>query len=224
VLICIDNLIDEPTLTLLRNWMAEATFEDGRATAGGNAAKVKNNEQVSSDPDSPDPRLKEMQDLVADLLWDHGLFCAASQPKEIFSPLFSRYAIGKSYGLHMDNALMARMRIDLSITLFLSDPMSYDGGELLIHFPTGERSIKLPAGSVVVYPTTALHQVTPVTKGERLVVVTWVRSLVRDAAKREILFDLQTANRRLVDQIGKTPETDVLAKTYTNLLRRWVDD
>jgi PKHD-type hydroxylase len=224
MLICIENLIDKETLTRLRSWMAEATFEDGRVTAGGNAAKVKNNEQVSSDPDRTDPKLSEMQDLVADLLWDNGLFYAAAQPKEILSPLFSRYTAGKSYGLHMDNALMGDMRIDLSLTLFLSDPADYDGGELVIYFPTGERSVKLAAGSAVLYPTTALHQVTPVTKGERLVVVTWVRSLVRDAAKREILFDLKTAQHRLQDQFGKTPEIDILAKTYTNLLRRWVDD
>ncbi len=224
MLICIDNLIDEAMVAKLRGWMAEAVFEDGRATAGGSAAKVKNNEQVSSDPKGPDPKLDEMQDLVVDLLWDNGLFCAAAQPKEIMSPLFSRYAVGKSYGLHMDNALMGDMRIDMSLTLFLSDPASYDGGELIIYFPTGERSIKLAAGHAVLYPTTALHRVAEVTKGERLVVVTWVRSLVRDAAKREILFDLKTAHHRLADQLGKTPEVDMISKTHTNLLRRWVDD
>ena len=106
MMICIENLIDEPTLALLRGWMTEAVFEDGRATAGGTAAKVKNNEQVSSDPKDPDPKLKEMQDLVASLLWDNGLFYAAAQPKEIHSPLFSRYTAGKSYGLHMDLSLI----------------------------------------------------------------------------------------------------------------------
>ena len=224
MLIIIENLINEATITRLRGWMAEATFEDGRATAGGNAAKVKNNEQVSSDPANKDPKLGEMQDLVADLLWDNGLFYAAAQPKEILSPLFSRYTAGKSYGLHMDNALMGDMRIDLSLTLFLSDPADYAGGELIIYFPTGERSVKLPAGHAVLYPTTALHRVAEVTRGQRLVVVTWVRSLVRDAAKREILFDLKTAHHRLADQLGKTPEVDMLSKTHTNLLRQWVED
>jgi PKHD-type hydroxylase len=224
MLICIENLIDAANVARLRNWMAEAAFEDGRTTAGGNAAKVKNNEQVSSDPDHPEPKLKEMQDLVADLLWDNGLFYAAAQPKEILSPLFSRYTAGKSYGLHMDNALMGDMRIDMSLTLFLSDPADYDGGELIIYFPTGERAIKLPAGHAVLYPTTALHRVAEVTRGQRQVVVTWVRSLVRDAAKREILFDLKMAHHRLADQLGKTPEIDMISKTHTNLLRRWVDD
>lgn len=224
MLILIENLIDEATLARLRGWMTEATYEDGRATAGGNAAKVKNNEQVSSDPDRSDPKLKEMQDLMADILWDNGLFYAAAQPKEILSPLFSRYTPGMQYGTHIDNALMGDMRIDMSLTLFLSDPTEYDGGELIIYFPTGERSIKLAAGSAVLYPTTALHRVAEVTKGERLVVVTWVRSLLRDAAKREILFDLQTTHHRLQDQLGRTPEMDILGKTYTNLLRRWIDD
>ena len=224
MVICIENLIDSATLARLRGWLSDAIFEDGRATAGGNAAKVKHNEQVSSDPDCPEPKLKEMQDLVANLLWDNGLFYAAAQPKEILSPLFSRYTAGKSYGLHMDNAIMGDMRIDLSLTLFLSDPTDYDGGELIIYFPTGERSVKLAAGSAVLYPTTALHRVAEVTRGQRLVVVTWMRSLVRDAAKREILLDLQTAHRRLADLLGKTPEIDMISKTHTNLLRRWVDD
>lgn len=224
MLIIIENLIDEAAITRLRGWMSEAVFEDGKATAGGNAAKVKNNEQVSSDPKKPDPKLVEMQDLVMDLLWDNRLLDAAAQPKYIHPPLFSKYGIGKSYGLHMDNALMGETRIDLSLTLFLSEPTSYEGGDLVIYFPTGERRFKLPAGSAVLYPTTALHQVTEVTSGERLVVVTWMRSFVRDAAKREILFDLKTAHYRLSDQLGKTPEMDALSKTYTNLLRQWVDD
>ena len=224
MLVCIENLIDEATLARLRGWMAEAIFEDGKATAGGNAAKVKNNEQVSSDPDLPDPKLGEMQKLVVDVLWDNNLFYAAAHPKEIHSPLFSRYSAGMSYGLHMDNALMGDMRIDMSLTLFLSDPADYDGGELVLYFPTGERAVKLPARHAVLYPTTALHRVAEVTKGQRLVAVTWVRSLVRDPAKREILFDLKTAHHRLVNQLGKTPEIDMISKTHTNLLRRWVDD
>jgi PKHD-type hydroxylase len=224
MLICIENLIDEATIARLRGWMAEATFEDGRATAGGNARLVKHNEQVSDDPDRRDPQLKKMQDLVADLLWKHDLFVTAAQPKEILSPLFSRYLPGMSYGTHMDNALMREMRIDLSLTLFLSDPADYEGGELVIDFSTGERAIKLPAGSAVLYPTTALHRVAEVTKGQRQVVVTWIRSMVRDPAARELLFDLKTARDRLSKQLGKTPDIDLLSKTYTNLLRRWIED
>jgi PKHD-type hydroxylase len=224
MLICIDNLLDAATIARLQSWLSFATFEDGRATAGATAAKVKLNEQVSDDPSNRDPQLEKMQDLVEDLLWRHGFFMAAAQPKEIHPPLFSRYTTGMRYGTHMDNSTMNNMRIDLSLTIFLSDPADYDGGELVINFPTGERSIKLAAGSAVLYPTTALHQVTEVTRGQRLVAVTWIRSLIRDAAKREILLDLKTVQRRLTQQIGKTPEIDLLGKTYTNLLRRWIED
>lgn len=224
MLIVIENLIDEATVNSLRSWLAEATFEDGRATAGGNARLVKNNEQVSDDPERPDPRLVAMQDHVTELLWDHSYFVAAAQPKIIHPPLFSRYLPGMGYGTHMDNALMDEMRVDISLTLFLSDPSTYDGGELVIDFSTGERSIKLPAGSGVLYATTALHRVTEVTRGQRLAVVTWVRSLVRDPAAREILLDLKTAQHRLTSLLGKTPEIDLLGKSYTNLLRRWIED
>ncbi len=224
MLICIENLIDKETVGRLQGWMSEALFEDGRATAGGNAKKVKHNEQVSDDPKRRDPKLEEMQELVEDALWNNNVLYAAAQPKEIHPPLFSRYTAGMSYGTHMDNAMMGDMRIDLSITLFLSEPSEYEGGELVIDFPTGERSFKLAAGSAVLYPTTALHRVAEVTSGRRQVAVTWIRSLVRDAAKREILFDLKTAHYRLSDQIGKTIEIDLLGKTYTNLLRRWVED
>lgn len=224
MLICIENLIDDATVTRLRDWLVDATFEDGSVTAGGDARKVKRNEQVSDDPDRGDSRLEAMQDLVMDLLWDHDLFMTVAQPKKIHPPLFSRYLPGMSYGSHMDNSMMGEMRIDLSMTLFLSDPEDYDGGELVINFASGERAVKLPAGSAVLYATTAPHRVAEVTRGQRLVAVTWLRSLVRDPAAREILLDLKTAHDRLLDQIGKTAETDLIDKTYTNLLRRWVDD
>jgi PKHD-type hydroxylase len=224
MLICIENLIDQATVTRLRSWLAGAIFEDGRATAGGNARLVKRNEQVSDAPSAGDPRLEEMQELVEDLLWHHEPFMIAAQPSKIKPPLFSRYLPGMSYGTHMDNALMGEMRVDLSLTLFLSDPSDYDGGELIIDFSAGERSIKLPTGSGVLYATTAPHHVAEVTRGQRLAMVTWMRSLVRDPAAREILLDLKTAQRRLSEQLGKTPEIDLLGKTYTNLLRRWIED
>jgi len=224
MLILIENLIDDSMLAKLRGWLAEATFEDGRITAGGNARLVKNNEQVCAEPGGPNPRLEEMQDLVADALWGNGIFNAAAQPKEILTPLFSRYTIGMSYGTHMDNSMMSDMRIDLALTLFLSDPADYDGGELVADFSTGVRTIKLPAGSAVLYPATTLHRVTEVTRGQRLAAVTWVRSLIRDAGEREILYDLKTAHQQLSKQLGKTAEVDLLSKCHTNLLRRWIED
>lgn len=224
MLICIDNLIDEATVAHFRAWLAEAVFEDGRMTAGEDARRVKRNEQVGGDPRYGDPRLGEMQDLLVDQLWNHDLFVAAARPKEIRPPLFSRYVPGMCYGLHVDNALMGDVRIDLSLTLFLSDPSDYDGGELVLESSIGTREVKLPAGSAVLYPTAALHQVALVTRGQRLAAVTWVRSLVRDPAAREILFDLETAHHRLAEQLGRTSETDLLGKTFSNLLRRWVED
>lgn len=224
MLICIENLLDNDTLTLLRSWLAEATFEDGRATAGEDAAKVKNNQQVSGDPKQRDPKLEEMEDLIMDKLWDNALFCAAAEPKRIQPPLFSRYVPGMSYGTHMDNALMGNARVDMSLTIFLTDPADYDGGELVIELPYGERSIKLPAGSAALYATTALHRVAEVTRGQRLAAVAWVRSYIRDPAEREILFDLGEAHHRLAEKLGKTPEVDLLSKCHANLLRRWIED
>lgn len=224
MLTLIENLIDDSMLGKLRGWLAEAAFEDGRITAGGNARLVKNNEQVCADPARPDPRLEEMQDFVADALWNHGVFNAAAQPKEILTPLFSRYTVGMSYGTHMDNAMMSDMRIDLALTLFLSDPADYDGGELVANFSTGERTVKLPAGSAVLYPATTLHRVAEVTRGQRLAAVTWVRSLIRDAGKREILYDLKMAHHQLSKQLGKTVEIDLISKCQTNLMRRWIED
>lgn len=224
MLLCIDNLIDEATVTKLQGWLAEAVFEDGRVTAGGSARQVKNNEQVSDDPSAVDPWLEQMQALVKSALWDHSLFDDAALPKEIRQPVFSRYLPGMSYGAHMDNALMGDMRVDLSVTLFLSDPGDYDGGELVIDFSTGPRAIKLPAGSAVVYSTTELHRVMAVTRGRRLAAVTWVRSFVRDAARRQILLDLKTAHHQLHEQVGKSPAVDLLLKTRSNLLRQWAED
>lgn len=224
VLLCIDDLIDEATVAKLQGWLAEAVFEDGRATAGGSARQVKNNEQVSDDHDDGDPRIEQMQHLVKTALWNHDLFDDAALPKEIRQPMFSRYSPGMSYGTHMDNAIMGDMRVDMSVTLYLSDPADYDGGELVIDFPTGARTIKLPAGSAVVYSTTELHRVTEVTRGQRLAAVTWVRSFVRDAARRQILLDLKTAHHQLFEQIGKSPAVDLLLKTRSNLLRQWAED
>ena len=220
MLIHIADLIDHATVARLQAWLANARFADGRTTAGSEASQVKHNEQVDHD----DRDLAEMQKLVTGRLWDHDLFNMATQPQSIRPPLFSRYVPGMDYGSHVDNPMMGGMRTDVSVTVFLSDPSDYDGGELVIESAAGEQDIKLPAGSAVVYATTALHRVASVTRGQRLAAVTWIRSLVRDPAAREILFDLETARHRLFAQLGKTPELDLLSKTYANLLRRWADD
>lgn len=222
MLLQLEHVIDEATIKMLRSWLSEAVFEDGRLTAGVDAAKVKSNEQVSED----DPKTEAMEDLIIDHLWDHDLFVEAARPKRIRPPLFSRYTPGMQYGTHVDSAIMGDERIDLSVTLFLSDPADYDGGELVVELGglVGEQHVKLPAGSAVLYPTTVLHRVAPITRGVRLAAVTWVRSFVRDPAEREMLYDLKTAQVRLSDQLGKTPEIDLIAKVRANLLRKWIED
>jgi PKHD-type hydroxylase len=220
MLLYIADLIDKDTVAKLRDWLAEAKWADGRVTAGSEARKVKNNEQV----DSSDPQLAEMQKMITTRLWDHSLFNIAVQPSRIRPPLFSRYRPGMTYGNHVDNALMGGMRTDISMTLFLTDPDDYDGGELVMESTAGEQEIKLPPGNAVIYSTNALHRVAPVKRGERLAVVTWARSLVRDPGAREILFDLSTARHMLSERLGKAPELDLISKTHANLLRKWAED
>jgi PKHD-type hydroxylase len=159
-------------------------------------------------------------------------------PKIVRAPFLSHYLPGMAYGTHVDNAVMAinqdvstekshdsnqpQMRADVSFTLFLSEPGTYTGGELVIESTQGEQSFKLPAGAMVLYPSSTLHRVETVSKGVRYAAVSWVQSLVQDPAKREILFDLATARQLLFDAYGKTKEFDLVAKTQSNLLRSWV--
>ncbi len=220
MMIMIANVLDADNLQWLRDNMRKTRYVDGRRTAGREARPVKRNEQV----DRGDPLLAEMQDLVVDRLLDNALFRMATRPHVVRPPLFSRYDAGMAYGSHVDDAIMGGMRTDVSVTVFLSEPEDYDGGELVIESAAGEQDVKLPAGSAVCYPTTSLHRVAPVVSGERLAAVTWVRSLVRDADARELLFDLETARHALFERLGKTPELDLLAKTQSNLLRRWAED
>ena len=165
-----------------------------------------------------------MRALVETRLRDHPVFALATRPKTILGPLFSRYQPGHAYGAHVDDALMGGIRSDVSFTLFLSDPASYGGGELVIDSTAGEEAFKLAPGSVITYPATTLHRVAPVTSGERLAAAGWVRSFIRDADRRELLFDLDTARRRIFDREGKTAEGDLLAKCAANLLRQWCED
>jgi PKHD-type hydroxylase len=220
MLIMIANVLDADNLQSLRDNLGKTRYVDGRRTAGREARPVKRNEQV----DRSDPLLAEMQDLVIDRLLANPLFRMATRPHVVRPPLFSRYEPGMAYGSHVDDAIMGGMRTDVSVTIFLSEPDTYEGGELVIESAAGEQDVKLAAGDAVVYPTTALHRVAPVVSGERLAAVTWVRSLIRDADARELLFDLETARHALFERLGKTPELDLLAKTQSNLLRRWAED
>ena len=205
----------------LRRRLASALFEDGSATAGWAAASVKRNEQAVASVE-----IEDLLHATGGRLTANAVFQLAARPKRIVKAMFSRYVADHvhAYGTHVDNALIDGERTDVSFTLFLSEPQSYDGGELVIESSGGEEAIKLPAGCVFVYPSTTLHRVEPVVRGERLAMVGWVRSLVREAARRELLFDLDTARRTLFERGGKTVEFDLLSKSCANLLRMWCDD
>lgn len=222
MIICIENVLQPPDLELILNKLKKAEFIDGKLTAGWYAKEVKNNLQLPNDSDIT----LELQEIINQALEEEALFQSAIKPKKIRPILFSRYQPGMYYDYHIDNVIMGeedRMRSDVSLTLFLSDPNSYEGGELVIDHSLGEQSFKLDAGSMIVYPSTTLHRVAPVISGERFVAVTWIQSLVRDAGDREILFDLDTTRKSIYQKYGKTTEFDLLSKSHANLLRKWAD-
>lgn len=218
----IPDLLTAEELASITALLAQAELQDGKATAGWHAKLVKNNEQLPR----KDPASDRCQAVVQAALGRSPLFQLAVRPRAVHSLLLSRYRPGMAYGRHTDNALMggsAFLRSDVSFTVFLSPPDAYEGGELVIEGADAEASYKLAAGTALVYPSTALHRVDPVTSGERLVAVGWAQSLIRDAGKREILFDLETVRRSLFAQDGKSDEFDLLSKSAANLLRLWAE-
>ncbi|MEM9536914.1 MAG: Fe2+-dependent dioxygenase [Cyanobacteria bacterium P01_E01_bin.45] len=229
MIVCIAGVLKESELSTLNARLANAEFVDGKLTAGWHARQVKNNQQLPK----RSPVTTELTDVVMHALKRNDLFQIAARPKVIRPPLFSRYQQGMSYGRHVDNAVMSgnavsavsvqTLRTDLSLTLFLNDPDAYEGGELTIEDSRGEQTFKLDAGAMVLYPSSTLHRVEPVTAGSRLVAVTWVQSMIRSPQHREILFDLDTARRTLFKHQGKTAEFDLLTKSMANLMRMWAE-
>ncbi|NJM66429.1 MAG: Fe2+-dependent dioxygenase [Acaryochloris sp. RU_4_1] len=221
MILTLDDVLKAEELTAITTVLATAEFVDGKTTAGWHAKLVKNNTQLPNKADCS----QDLGERVKTALLRHPLFKAAVQPRLIHTLLFSRYEIGMSYGDHVDNAFMsgAYYRSDVSFTLFLNAPTDYAGGELCVELADGVHTYKLDAGSAIVYPSSTLHRVETVTAGTRLVAVGWIQSLIRDPYKREILFDLDTARRSLFAQSGKTPEFDLISKSYANLLRQWAD-
>lgn len=195
-------------------------LQHGSATAGWHAKLVKDNEQLRAD----DPNHADLRRMVEETIRAHPLLAMATRPRRFGPILFSRYSGGQHYGSHVDDALMGGVRTDISFTLFLAEPDSYEGGELVMETAAGEAAFKLPAGSGLFYPSTTLHRVEPVTDGTRMAAVGWIRSFVRDAAERELLFDLDTARQGLFRQHGKSAEFDLLSKCMANLLRKWAED
>ncbi|MES5482736.1 Fe2+-dependent dioxygenase [Bradyrhizobium sp. INPA03-11B] len=228
MLVCIPNVLSRADVADFRRIMDASDWEDGRSTAGAASAMVKRNEQLP--PDSEVAR--QLGNRILSALSASPRFISAAIPFQIFPPLFNRYAAsdGHHFGLHVDNAVRGdrltglRIRTDLSVTLFLSEPEDYDGGELVIEDLYGSHEIKLPAGDLVVYPASSLHLVTPVTRGVRVASFFWLQSMVRDAHARSLIFDLDTAIQALVERLGRDdPETVKLTGIYHNLIRHWAE-
>jgi PKHD-type hydroxylase len=189
----------------------------GAETAGWHARAVKHNHQL----DRASPVHQHLARSVRERLAAHPLVQAAAFPRCIHGILFSRSGPGEGYGRHVDNAWMAEGRSDLSFTLWLSEADAVQGGELVLESPSGEEAFRLPAGHAIVYPSTLLHRVEPVQKGERLVAVGWIESRIRHADQRELLFELDTARRALFERSGKDELFDLISRGYSNLLRMW---
>jgi PKHD-type hydroxylase len=220
---CIGNVLSAEEIKKLRDEAALLPFVPGAETAGGRARRVKNNEQVSQKAEER----KVLHTIVVEALMRNKDFNRAALPKRVRPPLISRYREGMAYGQHVDNALMGpkmgRERSDVSITVFISDINEYDGGELIIHGSFGMQEVKLPSGSVVVYPSSSLHEVAEVTRGERLVAVTWAQSYVRDDRQREILASLAQVKDKMNAIAEDAVETDQVHHIYANLLRMWAE-
>jgi PKHD-type hydroxylase len=221
----IQNFLGGDELAACRAELEGAGWVDGKTTAGKQSASVKANRQLP--PDSRASR--EWSARILELLGQNLAFVSAALPDKILPPMFNRYGEGEHYGLHVDNSIRtgtngAKLRSDLSATLFLSDPASYDGGELLIETSFGTPSVKLPAGSLVIYPASSRHRVAPVTRGERLAAIFWVQSMVRDDAARTMLRELDVTVQALTAEHGHTNRHVVtLTGMYHNLLRLWAE-
>jgi len=224
LLLTLPDVLLKDELTTIRGLLKQAQWIDGRNTAGAQAAQVKNNQQLAEQ----DPLLDQIRRIVLQALQRDPLFFSAALPDKILPPFVNRYVGATNhYGFHVDNAMRsmpdgsARVRADVSATLFLNDPDEYEGGELVVQDIFGDQRIKLKAGSIVIYPSSSVHAVTPVTRGERLASFMFIQSMVRDASHRRMLFDMDMALVRLRQQHGETPEVVQLTGIYHNLLRQW---
>jgi len=220
VILCIADVLKASEIDTAREILAGVDFVDGTATAGPIAGGVKRNEEAAAD----DEAVGRLTRMTANALFQNGLFQLAVLPKTITTIIFSRYGEGMAYGSHVDAPTIGGARADVSFTLFLNDMADYDGGELAIEDTQGEQLVKLPPGEMITYPSTSLHRVTPVTRGVRLCAVGWVRSLIREPAAREILYDLEMTRNAIYQKNGPGREVDLLMKSILNLQRRWMDD
>lgn len=223
MLLQIPGVLTQEQLRTVRKLLLNAPFVDGRLSAGSAAKRVKNNEEL----DKGALQLEHLNNIVMGSLVQHPLYRNAALPLRVAAPYYARYTPGQSYGQHVDDPIMGvggeLYRSDIAITVFLNAPEKYAGGELTIHTTFGTNEVKLPAGDGVMYPASSLHEVRPVTQGERLVAVTWLQSLVRDPAKRELLYQLYQARDTLLQTAPQALETVQVNTAYNNLVRMWSD-
>lgn len=223
MLLTIPGLLNPAQIEKIHQVLAGAAFVDGRLSAGYAAARVKNNLEMEAEPE----RMQLLVRILMSSLGHNETFRFGALPHRVADPIFARYQPGMTYGDHVDDPIMGssgpRFRTDVSMTVFLNPPESYDGGELRVRTSFGETKVKLPAGDAVVYPSSSLHRVEPVTRGERLVALTWIQSYVRDPARRELLYELNLAREDLLKTQPGTDTTGHVDRSYANLLRMWAD-
>ncbi len=223
MLLTIPKLLNAAQLEKIHEVLAGAQFVDGRLTAGFAAARVKHNLEMRQDPE----RVKLIIRILMSSLAHNERFRFGALPHRVADPIVARYEPGMTYGDHVDDPIMGttgpRFRTDVSMTVFLNPPEAYEGGELTIRTPFGDRQVKLPAGDAVIYPSSSLHKVAEVTAGQRLVALTWVQSYVRDAARRELLYELNLAREGLLKEAPGSETTGYVDRSYANLLRMWAD-
>lgn len=225
MLVHLRSVLDASQLAMVSKRLNAADWVDGRQTAGAQSAKVKHNQQLAEE--SEDARA--LGQIIVAALERHPVFLSAALPRKLFPPLFNRYAEGMAFGTHIDNAIRQvpgtphRIRTDLSATLFLTDPETYQGGALVIEDTYGTHAIKLPAGDMVLYPSSSLHHVEKITSGTRTAAFFWVQSMVRDDAERALLYELDTAIRTIGQDAPESQALIALTGCYHNLIRRWSD-
>lgn len=223
MLLLVPDILKADELALVRALLDGARFVDGRLSAGTAARRVKKNEELETGAED----LERLNRVVMGGLARHPAYRAGALPLHVASPIYARYRPGMTYGDHLDDPIMGadgvKFRSDVAITLFLNSPDEYDGGELVIRTAAGDQVIKAAAGDAVFYPAGHIHQVNPVTRGERRVAITWVQSLVRDPARRELLYGLNAAREKLLQTAPEAAETGQVNAAYLNLIRMWSD-
>ena len=223
MLVIVPEVLNKDQLKKIRDLLQNADYVDGRLSAGKTARKVKKNHELATDSKLHG----QLNNIVMNSLYNHPTYQAAVLPHRLATPFYARYEPGETYGQHVDDPIMGpmqgRYRTDVSTTIFLNEPEDYDGGEVVIQSATGENSFKLAAGSAITYPSGALHHVAEITRGTRLVAVTWAQSLIRDADKRELLFNLHNTREALQKKYPDDNEVVKVDHTYINLMRMWAE-